>query len=66
MESKVSRFSTLEPQGLSAIMLRSYIFMGPDGREYLWKLGRKNCKARTSETFRYKHTKTDLIIALRE
>ena len=53
MEWKVSRFSTLEAQGLSAIMLRSYIFMGPDGREYLWRLGlpafghgRRNSKAR--------------------
>ena len=25
------------------------VFTGPDGKEYLWKLGEKSCEARTSE-----------------
>jgi len=28
---------------------RNRIFTGPDGGEYIWKLGQKRCKARTSE-----------------
>ena len=44
----VTCFSTLEAIASSRIF-RNLVFTGPDGREYLWKLGERKCKARTSE-----------------
>ena len=32
------------------LTFRNRIFTAPDGKEYFWSLGRRNCKARTSET----------------
>jgi len=64
---KVIYFSTSELQCLPAITFRDRIFTGPDGREYLWRLRKKSCKARTSEKCKYKQTRlTWVIVALRE
>ena len=35
---------------LKPLTFRNRIFTAPDGKEYFWSLGRRNCKARTSET----------------
>ena len=46
--------------------VRNRVFTGPDGREYLWKLGEMSCEARTSEHVVI-NTQTDwVLVAVRK